>query len=309
MSQTIQDQWAAWLLQRRHGGDPEQQQTMLQELFAVRDQVLQHAGIARGETLLDVGAGDGLIAFGALPQVGEQGQVIFSDISQDLLDHCQALAGQMGLLERCQFVRASADDLAPFADASVDVITTRSVLIYVAAKQQAFREFYRVLKPGGRISLFEPINRFSFPEPPHLFFGYDVTPVQGVADKVKAGYGRLTSTDASCDPMMDFGEYNLLSFAEKAGFGEVHLHTQVDVRPLRPKKWEALLHSSPNPLAPTLEEVLHEALTPAEAERFTDHLRPLVEQGQGTYRMAVAYLWAVKRVSANAADAEKRSAL
>jgi hypothetical protein len=37
-----------------------------------------------------------------------------------------------------------------------------------------------------------------------------------------------------------------------------------------------------------------EALTPTETERFTAHLRPLVEAGQGERRFAVAYLWAVK---------------
>ncbi len=308
MSVPIQDQWAQWLLQRRHGGDPQRQQAMLQELFAIRDQVLQHASLAADETLLDVGAGDGLITFGALAQVGAQGTVIFSDISQDLLDHCQALAGQMGVLDRCQFVRASADDLAPFADASVDVITTRSVLIYVSAKQQAFHEFFRVLRPGGRISLFEPINRFSFPEPPHSFFGYDVAPVQGLAERVKAGYGRLTRNAASASgSMMDFDERDLLKFAEKAGFGEIHLELQAKIEPKQPERWEAFLRSSPNPLAPTLEEVLQEALTSAEAERFTNHLRPRVEQGQGTYRMAVAYLWAVKRERASAGHASAGS--
>src|ERR1051326_9049105 len=172
LPESTQDQWAQWLLQRRHGGNLAHQEAVLAALLPIRDRVLQHARLAEGETLLDVGTGDGLIAFGALPQVGAPGQVIFSDISQDLLDHCQALAEQMDVLERCRFVQASADDLASIAGSSVDVITTRSVLIYVAAKQQAFHEFYRVLKPGARISLFEPVNRFSFPEPAHLFFGY-----------------------------------------------------------------------------------------------------------------------------------------
>jgi SAM-dependent methyltransferase len=295
-SETVQDHWAQWLLQRRHGGDSQQQQTILQALSGVRDRVLQHASIVAGETLLDVGAGDGLIAFGALPLVGEQGQVIFSDISQDLLDHCQALAGQMGLQDHCRFVRASADDLAPLADASADVVTTRSVLIYVAAKQQAFHEFYRVLKPGGRLSLFEPINRFAFPEPPQRFFGYPVTPVEALAARVKAGFGRLTrGTDTNYTPMVDFGEYDLLTFAEKAGFGEVHLDLQVKIEPKQPAPWDGFVRSAPNPLAPTLEEALQEALTSIEAERFISHLRPLVEQGRGTDRGALAYLWAIKR--------------
>src|SRR5438105_5482975 len=115
LSQATQDQWAQWLLQPRHGGDPEKHRAMLQSLYRVRDKVLQNARLSEGETLLDVGCGDGLIAFGALPLVGEHGTVIFSDISQDLLDHCRSLAQQMEALERCRFVRASADDLGMLA--------------------------------------------------------------------------------------------------------------------------------------------------------------------------------------------------
>jgi ubiquinone/menaquinone biosynthesis C-methylase UbiE len=54
----------------------------------------------------------------------------------------------MGVLDRCEFVHASADDLSALEDVSLDVVTTRSVLIYVKDKQRAFEEFHRVLKPG-----------------------------------------------------------------------------------------------------------------------------------------------------------------
>jgi SAM-dependent methyltransferase len=66
----------------------------------VRDWVLDHATPKSGETVLDVGCGDGLIAFEALERVGEQGMVIFSDISQDLLDRCRVLAAEIGVLDR-----------------------------------------------------------------------------------------------------------------------------------------------------------------------------------------------------------------
>ena len=54
---------------------------MLEELSAWRHCMLEHATITGGETLLDVGCGDGLIAFGAIDRLGEEGLDIFSDIS------------------------------------------------------------------------------------------------------------------------------------------------------------------------------------------------------------------------------------
>src|SRR5581483_5159805 len=165
MKGSTQDYWAQWLLHRRFGGDDQQLRAMLATLEKVRDQVLQHARVGEGNIVLDVGCGDGLLAFGALDGIGEQGKVIFSDISQDLLDHCYALAQQMKVSERCRFIQASATDLSAIEDNTVDVVTTRSVLIYVREKQRAFQEFYRVLKPGGRLSIFEPVNRFAYPEP------------------------------------------------------------------------------------------------------------------------------------------------
>jgi arsenite methyltransferase len=113
--------------------------------------MLKNAAIENGETLLDVGAEDGLVAFGALELVGEDGRVVFSDISRDLRAHSRNLAERSDVLERYDFSLAPADDLSALQDASVDVVTTRSVLIYVDDKRRAFEEFFRVLKPGGRL--------------------------------------------------------------------------------------------------------------------------------------------------------------
>ena len=70
------DRWAEWILERRFGGDAEAAKPMLGQLAKVRERVLDRAEIEPGETVLDVGCGDGLIAFGALERVGAEGRVI-----------------------------------------------------------------------------------------------------------------------------------------------------------------------------------------------------------------------------------------
>jgi arsenite methyltransferase len=102
--------------------------------------------------------------------------VIFSDVSSDLLRHAQSLASEAGYENQLSFVEARAEDLSPIPDATVDVVTTRSVLIYVEEKLRAFREFHRVLKSSGRVSIFDPINNYC-PETPDEFWGFDSRPV------------------------------------------------------------------------------------------------------------------------------------
>ena len=140
------DPWAEWLARRRYGDDAELRRRGLEELALWRDRVLTNAGLVEGETLLDVGCGQGLIGFGALERGA--GTVVFSDISQDLLELCREAARDLGVSDRCRFMCAFADDLASIEESSVDVVTTRSVLIYVDDKASAFSEFSRVLKPA-----------------------------------------------------------------------------------------------------------------------------------------------------------------
>lgn len=269
-------------------------------LIPVRDRVLANAALKGGETLLDIGSGDGLIAFGALEIVGEGGRVIFSDISRDLLDHSRSLAREMGVLDRCEFVRAPADDLSALEDGSVDVVTTRSVLIYVKDKRRAFEEFHRVLGPGGRLSIFEPINSFNtvgWAAESGIYMGHDVTPVKDLAVRVQAIYERIQPRET--DPMLDFDERDLLLYSEEAGFGEIHLEYEANItrgNSCLPegRGWKTLLKTSGNPKIPTLEEAMNEALTAEEIERFTAHLRPLVERNEGKGMSAHAFLRAVK---------------
>lgn len=299
MNRSTQDKWAEWLLRTRFPGDAAHREEILDHLTSVRDRVLDNAQLSKSDVLLDVGAGDGLIAFGALDRL-ERGKVILSDISQDLIDHSRSQADEMGVIDRCEFLCASADDLSEIQDESIDVVTTRSVLIYLPAEQKrkALTEFYRVLRPAGRLSIFEPINRFSDQGTmlrgdgqSKTFWGYDVTPVAELADKIRAK--RESSGDP--DPLLDFDERDLLHWTEDAGFNEIHAAYEVEIVP-EPwvRDWETFLNTAGNPLDPTIEGKIRDALDPDEAETFLAHLRPLVESGQGTQRWAYTYVWATK---------------
>jgi len=294
LAESKRDIWAEWLLHRRCGGDRDLMNAELALYFhPIRDRILTRAYLSDGDTLLDVGCGDGLVAFGALEKF-KTTKVIFSDISKDLLDHDKALARELKVTNRCQFLHASADDLSAVPAESVDAVTTRSVLIYVSDKQKALHEFFRVLKPKGRLSIFEPIKSFGWPEAPHVFNGCDVTPIVNIAAKVKALYRRLQPPET--DPMYNFDERDLIAFAESAGFAEIHLELKVEIKPLPDAipDWKTFVKAAANPKVPTLEEALAQTLTSDEAAQFVAHFRPLVESGEGTIKAAVAQLWARK---------------
>jgi arsenite methyltransferase len=284
-----EDRWAAWLRRRRSGGDAEVEARTVAQLADTRDRILDNAALAVGETLLDVGCGNGLVAFGALER--GVGRVLFADISEPLLEECRTIAGELGLIDRSEFLVAPADDLTAVPDASVDVVTTRSVLIYVRDKRRAFADFFRVLRPGGRLSIFEPINRFGMDERRREFFGLDESEIGPIAAKLEAVYGEAQPED---DPMLDFDERDLMYDAEAAGFFPVRAELRLVVERQEARSWEGFLESSGNPNVPTLAEAMESALTSEERERYTAYLRPRVEGGLGRWRMAHAYLWASK---------------
>jgi ubiquinone/menaquinone biosynthesis C-methylase UbiE len=286
------DKWARWVLHRLFGGDPEQLALYRAYLAPIRDQVLDNAEIAEGDVVLDLGTGDGLVGLGALARVGRRGRVIFNDISQHLLDVAKASVQAMGALDQAEFVQAPAERLRGIGACSVDVVTARAVLIHIEAKRTAFRHAYRVLKPGGRLSICEPISSFVLPEPPNLFRSYDITPIRDLAEGIQELYNKLQPDEE--DPMLDFDEIDLLNFAERAGFKPIYLDLKIAVQPRPASPWETFLHTADSPDLPTLAEAMDQVFSPDEAEAFADYLRPLVEAGDGMLRKAVAFLRGTK---------------
>ena len=282
---TKRDCWAEWVLRMRAPADPEVRERAAAQFRQWRERILDRAELVEGETLLDVGCGDGLVAFGAIERGA--GLVVFSDISQDLLDESRRLAEELEVLDRCRFVLAPADDLHAVPDASVDVVTTRSVLIYVDDKESAFHEFHRVLRPGGRVSLFEPINRLN-----RFIDAYDVADVQDLDDRIKAAFRGLQPRDT--DPMLNFDDRDLVDLSERAGFERVHLTLEVETAPPEPVPWDVFMDMPFNPRIPSPRQMIERVLTPEERERYEAHMKPRIEGGIGSRRTASAYLLAVK---------------
>ena len=287
------DKWAAWLLEHRFGGDPGARDAMLAYLTPVRDEVLRRAGLRAGETVLDVGCGDGLIGFGALELVGADGRGIFSDVSTDLLDVCRELAAAAGVAERCEFVRSSLPLLEGVPDGSADVLTTRSVLIYVTDLEASFAAMRRVLRPGGRISLFEPINRFGRPEPAGELWGFDVRGLEPIAAKLAAAWEGLFPAQGT---LLGFDERGMIAAAEAAGLRDIRLRYDAEIvrRQANGETWERLLRIAPNPLVPPLGEVLDRVLAPDELAALRERVEAELAADRRLHRMAVAYLTAAR---------------
>ena len=294
------DPWSEWLLHRRHGGDPQYEREIRGQLEAIRARVLDGAMLSAGMTLVDIGAGDGLIAFGALERVGTSLRVILTDLSAPLLEHAEALAKEQGLLDSCTFVLAAADRLDGIADASSDAVTCRAVLAYVADKRRAASEFYRVLRPGGRLSLAEPIARDGALQLAALATKLAHSPVDAftTAERLVVRWKTLqlpsTVAEIERDPFTSYSEQDLVEMFQQAGFDDIHLELHIDVRKAPALSWDTFLDTAPRPRVQTLREILALHFSEAERDHFEAHVRPSIESGGSIDRGSMAYLTAVK---------------
>ena len=108
-----------------------------------------YADLQPGETVLDVGSGAGIDTFIAARKVGPAGHVIGLDMTVEMLERARSNQKIVGLTN-VEFREGKVEEI-PLEDASVDVIISNGVINLSTEKGQAFREMYRVLKPGGRL--------------------------------------------------------------------------------------------------------------------------------------------------------------
>ncbi|MCE1164970.1 MAG: arsenite methyltransferase, partial [Bacteroidetes bacterium] len=111
----------------------------------------EFALIKEGDTVIDLGSGAGNDAFVARAITGEKGKVIGIDFTEEMIEKSRANADKHGF-NNVEF-RLGDIEKMPVTANKADVIISNCVLNLVPDKEKAFREIYRVLKPGGHFSV------------------------------------------------------------------------------------------------------------------------------------------------------------
>jgi ubiquinone/menaquinone biosynthesis C-methylase UbiE len=123
---------------------------------------VEHAGLKDGHAVLDLGSGAGLDAFVARHEVGEAGAVIGVDMTAEMVAKARENAAALDF-DNVEFRLGEIEHL-PVESGSVDVVISNCVLNLVPDKQQAFREIFRVLRPGGHFCISDIVSSAQLPD-------------------------------------------------------------------------------------------------------------------------------------------------
>ena len=110
------------------------------------------AGLSTGEAVLDLGCGGGIDTIFAARAVGATGHVVGIDLLEEMCERARAATARAGVAGWTEFRPGAIEDI-PLPDESIDVVVSNGVLNLSARKSRALAEIFRVLRPGGRISI------------------------------------------------------------------------------------------------------------------------------------------------------------
>lgn len=163
------------------------------------------ANIRKGDSVLDLGSGAGNDCFVARSLVGETGKVTGVDFTEQMIKKAKDNCNKLGY-KNIRFVQGDIEDL-PFPDNEFDVVISNCVLNLVPDKTKAFRQIFRVLKPGGH------------------FCVSDVVIKGKLSEKMKKDAEMYAGCVSGASEMTEY-----LDIVVEAGFSEIKGHKQKEIK-------------------------------------------------------------------------------
>jgi ubiquinone/menaquinone biosynthesis C-methylase UbiE len=117
------------------------------------DELASHHGISEGMTVLEIGPGNGTYTLAAARRLGDHGRLYTIDIEPRMIERVNARIQT----ENIKNIDAKVADVfcLPFEAGFFDLVYMITVIGEIPTPEKAFREFYRVLKPGGTLAFSE----------------------------------------------------------------------------------------------------------------------------------------------------------